>query len=414
MNFGTNNPYFEKKYALRRLRRGPLSPYLDGFAHRLKECGYSPVTGRNYVRCIGHLSLWLEEKGFAVCQLDQCKIDNHLQTVQHQRGVVISSAPHCLFLSYLRELGVVPQPTPKAVSKIDRIVDEYLNHLRKVRGLAESTLIHRRLFTRRFLVERFDGESVRLSRLKAQDVLHHIQRHLNEYGVLYRSGITFVLRDFYRFLHLAGYLRRDVASGITALPHWQPTSQPVHLAPSDMEHLLTLCDRGTPKGMRDYAILVMLIRLGVRAGEIRNLTLGDIDWQSGQIMVRGKGDKCRQLPLLHDVGEAISSYLKEGRPPSSSRHVFLRTRAPIEALACSGGIYKIVKKALQRAGLKPAKWGPHLLRHSFATHLRGQGTSLPDVGRMLGHDAIHSTQVYAHVSPDELKAVVQAWPGGVS
>lgn len=414
MSLGTSNPFFAEPYALKRWKRGPLGPYLDGFAHRLHECGYSPAVGGNYVRCIGHLSHWLAGEGFEARQLDEHKISDHLRTVQHRRGVVVSSAPHRFFLSYLREIGVIPRPGPETTSRIDRVVDEYVDHLRQVRGLAESTLIHRRLFTRRFLAERFGDESVRLSRLSAQDVIRHIQVHMEEYSVLYRSQIVLVLRDFYRFLHLASHVRKDMTSGIPTLPRWKPTPRPEYLDRSEMDRLLAACERMTPQGLRDYAILVLLIHLGVRAGEVRGLTLDDIDWQACRITVFGKGGKRRQLPLLHEVGEALAAYLKNGRPPSPSRNVFLRTRAPWTGLSCSSGIYKIVDRALKRAGLNPSRRGPHLLRHSFATHLRGQGATLPDVGRMLGHDDVHSAQVYAHVAPNELRAIVEPWPGGVS
>ncbi|MGB2823120.1 MAG: site-specific integrase [Phycisphaerae bacterium] len=414
MSVGTSNPFFAEPYALKRWKRGPLGSYLDGFARRLDECGYSPPTGGNYVRCVGHLSLWLAEKGFEAHQLDERKICDHLQALKNRRGVVVSGAPHRLLLSYLREIGVIPRPAPRAASKIDHIVGGYIEHLRHVRGLAESTLVHRRLFARRFLEERFRDEPIRLSRLTAQDVIRHIQGHTGEYGVLYRSGIVMVLRDFYRFLHLAGHVREDIAAGIPMCPHWKAPARPEHLERSELERLLETCVRTTPKDLRDYAILVLLVRLGVRAGEVRNLTLDDIDWEAGRITVCGKGGKCRQLPLLHEVGQALVAYLKEGRPPSRSRHVFIRMRAPLTGLSCTGGIYKIVSRALRRAGLSPSRWGPHLLRHSFATYLRGQGTSLSDVGRMLGHDDVNSALVYAHVAPNELRSVVQPWPGGVS
>jgi site-specific recombinase XerD len=250
--------------------------------------------------------------------------------------------------------------------------------------------------------------------LNAQDVIHHIQRHAGEFGVLYRSQVVCVLREFYSFLHLTGRHRKDMASGIPTPPHWKPTPQPAYLKPVEIDRLLAACEKTTPKGLRDYAIVAMLVRLGVRAGEVRGLTLDDIDWSAGQITVRGKGGKCRQLPLLHEVGEALAAYLKEERPASLSRHVFLRMRAPLKELSCTGGIYKIVEHALKEAGLNPSKRGPHLLRHSFATRLRSQGAVLSDVGRMLGHDHAHSPAIYAHVAPSELKTLVEPWPGGVS
>jgi site-specific recombinase XerD len=414
MSVGTDNPFFAEPYALRRWMSGPLSPYLGGFATRLHEYGYSPGVGQDYVRCVGYLSVWLDHKGLEASQLDEYKIYDYLRTLKSRRHTVISGAPHRLFLSYLREIGIIKRPPPQAASKIDCVVNDYLEYLRQVRGLAESTLPHRRLFSRRFLEERFGNQPVRLSRLKAQDVIQYIQGHAHEYGVLYRATMVLILRDFCRFLQLRGHIRKDVASSIPRVPYWKATRRPDHLTNSDIERLLKNCERKTPKGIRDYAILLFLVRLGMRAGEVRNLALEDIDWETGQITACGKASKRKRLPLPYDVGQALAEYLKHGRPPSSSRCVFLRMRAPYTGMACSGAIYKIVQGALRRAGLNPSRQGPHLLRHSFATHLLRSGASLADVGRMLGHDDVNSTLVYARIDANQLKMVIQPWPGGVS
>ena len=414
MSVGTSNPFFARPAALRQWKAGPLAPYVDGFARRMDECGYSPDTGADYVRCAGHLSRWMTEKGFGARQLDEAKIEDHLQVLKHRRGVVISSAPHRMLLSYLREIGVIPRPSPQTASKVDRVVNSYIEHLRNVRGLAESSLHHPRLFVRRFLTERFGDGPMHLSRLKAQDVLQHVHRHPGEYGSKYCSQIVQSLRNFYRFLHLAGHIGEDAAGGIPVWKHWRTAARPEYLEQSDLERILEACEHTTDKDLRDYAILVLLIRLGVRAVAVRNLTLDDIDWRAGQITVCGKAGKSRQLPLLHDVGQALTAYLKQGRPPCRSRHVFIRMRAPLTKLRDTCAIYKIVSHALKRANLIPPHRGSHLLRHSFATHLRGQGTSLSDIGRMLGHDNVNSALAYAHVAPGELRSVVQPWLGGDS
>jgi site-specific recombinase XerD len=394
--------------------KGPLSPHMNGFAKRLHEYGYSPGVGQDYVRCIGYLSLWLDRKGFEASQLDEYKICDHLRALKHRGNTAVSGAPHRLFLSYLREIDVIKRPPPQVASQIDRIVNDYAEHLRKVRGLAEATLFHRRLFTRRFLEEQYGKRPMRLSHLRAQDVIQYIRNHAHEYGVLYRGAMVQVLRDFCRFLRLHGLVRGDIASSIPRMPYWRPMRQPDHLTDSEIERLLKNHDRTTPKSMRDYAILLLLVRLGLRAGEVRTLTLEDINWQAGEIVVCGKGSKRKRLPLPHEVGQALAEYVQHGRPVSSARRVFIRIRAPHTGMACSGGIYKIVRGALKRAGLSPSRWGPHLLRHTFATHLLRSGVALPDVGRMLGHEDINSTLVYAQLDASELKTVAQPWLGGVS
>jgi len=411
MGVGTNNPFFVEPYALRRWKRGPLGPYVDGFAQRLWECGYSPSTGNAYIRCVGYLSLWMEEQGFAVSVLDEHRVQDHIQGMMHHQGTVVSSAPHLLFLSYLREVGAIRRPPPVVASRIGQIVDDYVDYLQRERGLAKATLAHRRIFPRRFLEERFGDGPVHLSRLTARDLIHYIEGHVHEFGALYRAQMLLILKDFCRFLRLRGHVREDIASGIPRVPYWKPTRLPSYLERSETERLLSACDTATPKGMRDHAILLLLARLGLRAGEVRGLTLDDIDWEGGQITVCGKGNRRNRLPLPQDAGRALVQYLQHARPPCSSRHVFIRMRAPHTGMECSGAIGKIVEKALGRAGLHPTHKGPHLLRHTFATHLVRRGASLAEVGRMLGHENPNSASVYAHIDVAGLQTVVQPWLG---
>jgi site-specific recombinase XerD len=413
MSVGTTNPFYSKPYALARIKQGPLSSYIDGFARRLRECGYSLGIGNDYVRYIGYFSQWMEKHCYKVRQLNEHMIDDYIQQLKHHSNVLASSAPYRLFLSYLREVGIIKRLPPQKLSKIDRVINEYIGHLRQERGLAEQTLPHRRIFVQRFLNDHFsNGASVRLSHLKAQDFIRHIRRFANVYSVMYRGNQVLVLRDFCRFLRQQGYIHEDIASSIPRIPYWKSYELPTPLKPSEVEHLLKNCEHETPKEMRDYAILLLLTRLGLRAGEVRNLTLDDIDWEMGQITVCGKGSKRNCLPLPHEVGKAVVEYLQNGRPPCSSRYVFIRARAPFTKMACSGAIYKVVKRALKQADLHPPHKGPHLLRHTFATNLLHRGAVLSEVSRMLGHEDINSTMVYAQIDQSELKLVTQPWPGG--
>jgi len=414
MAVGTNNPYYNEPYALRKRKKGPLSPYLDSFGWRLYECGYSPGVGQAYIRYVSYLSQWLEQKGFKAPQLDEHKIRDYMEVLKHHKDTVVSSSPYLLFLSYLREKGVIKKSPPPVKNQIDSIVHEYVEYLLNERGLAKSTIPHRRIFSRRFLEERFGKKSVVLSQLKARDFIRYIENHAHEYGALYRGTMVLVLRDFCRFLYLHKYIQEDISVSIPRVPYWKATILPNHLVRSDVERILKTCERNTPKGMRDYAILLLLVRLGLRAGEVRNLTLDDVDWESGEITICGKGSKRNRLPLPQEIGRALVQYLQHGRPPCSSRHLFIRLRAPHTKFQSSSPIGKIVERAIKRAGLNPPHKGSHLLRHTFATSLLRQGASLPEIGRMLGHESISSTQVYAHVDIKNLKKVAQPWPGGKS
>jgi len=334
MAVGTNNPYYNEPYALRKWKKGPLSPYLDGFGWRLYECGYSPGVGQTYIRYVSYLSQWLEQEGFKDHQLDEYKIRVYMEGLKHHKDTVVSSSPYLLFLSYSREKGVIKKSPPPIKSEIDRIVHEYIQYLLKERGLSKSTIPHRRIFPRRFLEKRFGKKPVLLSRLNARDFIQYIEKLSHEYSALYRSSIVLVLRDFCRFLYLHKYIKEDISVSIPRVPHWKATRLPNHLKYSDVESILKTCDRNTPKGMRDYVILLLLIRLGLRAGEVRNLTLDDVDWESGEITICGKGAKRNRLPLPQEIGKALVKYLQHGRPPCSSRHLFIRMRAPHVKLQC--------------------------------------------------------------------------------
>jgi site-specific recombinase XerD len=339
-------------------------------------------------------------------------IDDYIQQLKHHANVLVSSAPHRLLLSYLREINVVEHLQAPKLSKLERVVKGYLEYLRHERGLAEPSLLHRRLFAWRFLEEHFGNKPLKIRDLKAQDFIRHILKHANECSHIYNAKRVLILKDFCRYLRLRGCIREDIASSIPRVPYWKSSKLPICLKPSEVENVLKNCNCKTPKDMRDYAILLLLSRLGLRACEVRNLTLDDIDWETGQIVICGKGSKRNRLPLPKDVGNAMANYLRYGRPSCTSRHVFIRARAPFTKISDSCAIYKVVKKALERADFHPPHKGPHLFRHTFATNLLHKGALLSEVSRMLGHEDINSTMVYAQIDQNELQLVTQPWPGG--
>jgi site-specific recombinase XerD len=413
MSLGATNPFYVEPRALMQWKQGPLSPYVDGFARRLWQRGYSPDVGQSYVRSIGYFSIWLKDHDIKVKDVDSYKISDYIRNLKHHTDTVVSGAPHRLFLSYLLEIGVITKPSVKTKSKLQRIIDEYIEYLREERGLAKQTLAHRRIFTRRFLEERFSDGLANLTHLKAKDFIDYIWKHAREYSTIYQNNRTLVLKDFCKFLYLRNYISKDIASCFPKMPYWKISRIPYYIEESDVNRLLNCCERETPKGIRDYAILMLLARLGLRAGEVRNLTLDDIDWETGQFAICGKGSKRNRLPMPQDVGKAIVQYLKHGRPSCRSRHLFIRMHAPHTGFECSGAIGKIVEKGLKRANLNPLHKGPHLLRHSFATNSLRKGASLPEISELLGHECPSSTLVYAQLDLNEIKMVAQPWPGGV-
>jgi site-specific recombinase XerD len=222
------------------------------------------------------------------------------------------------------------------------------------------------------------------------------------------------LRAFLRYLHHCGLQPAGLAAGVPSIRRWRLSNLPTYLSAAQVQKVLDGCDRTSALGRRDYAILMMLARLGLRAGEVATLTLDDIDWQSGEILIHAKGRQRARMPLPQDVGTAIVAYLKDGRPTSPCRHLFVRTLAPHVGFASGCAITMIAKAALKRAGIDGyAHHGAHLFRHSLATELLRSGASLSEIGQLLRHESHDTTRIYAKVDIESLRTLSLPWPGGV-
>lgn len=219
------------------------------------------------------------------------------------------------------------------------------------------------------------------------------------------------LRSFLRYLFLRELIGVDLSHQLPKVASWPQAQPPKWLPAEDIQRVLNCCSRHTPAGQRDYAILLLLARLGLRAGEILSLELEDIRWEAAEIDVRGKGSERKRFPLPEDVGQAIVAYLKEARPRCSSRRVFLRAKAPYRGLGHASTVDTIVSRALNRAGLDPPLKGAHLFRHSLATHMLRNGATLTEIGQILHHANPDTTSIYAKVDIAGLRALAMPWPG---
>jgi site-specific recombinase XerD len=267
-------------------------------------------------------------------------------------------------------------------------------------------------FIDQFLRERFQNKSPGLASLRAPDVTGFVMRHAHQLSPVRAGIMVTALRSFFRYLLRRGAIATDLAACVPAVPQWSLSTLPRFLPTGEVERLLKRCDRKTAVGRRNHAILLLLARLGVRAGEVIKLSLDDIDWASGQITIHGKGRRSAQLPLPADVGTAVAAYLRRDRPPSASRRVFLRHRAPITGFANPSTLSSIVRRALKHAGIESAHTGAHVLRHSLATSMLRQGGSLDEIGELLRHQSPNTTAIYAKVDVAALHTLALPWPGG--
>lgn len=406
--------YFPDSTVRRRLLVGPLAGEIDGFAAWLLTKGFAHATGKEKLRFIRDVSCWLQDHKVGFEVLDEQWAEAFLR---HRDRVRRGDAATCReLLDYLRERSRIPPVSSdrRIAGPLERIEQAYERFLVSERGLTSATVDNYLPTVRAFLLERFADEEVQLGVLVPQDanrfILHHAQRLSQSRAKL----MVTALRSFLRFMHQRGDIAVDLAGAVLPVMHWRLTALPKSLAPEQVESLLASCERTTIAGRRDYAILVLMARLGLRAGEVVAMVLEDLDWEAGVVTVRGKGQRQEALPLPHEVGQALASYLREGRPTCTTRRVFVRLKAPHCGFTTSTAICDVVRRALTRAGIDPPFKGSHMLRHSLATEMLRRGASLEDIGQILRHRHPETTQIYAKVDLKALRALAQPWPGGVA
>jgi site-specific recombinase XerD len=308
---------------------------------------------------------------------------------------------------------VIPVVPVALCGSIDFIQRDYGNFLLQQRGLVQASVTQYLRIVRCFLSNRFAEAETRLNKLCARDVSEFVLHHTSTRGRRAAQLMTTVLRSFLSFLFQEGRTPTNLAMAVPTVAGWRQSELPHYLEAPQVEKLLRFCDRQRAGGKRDYAILLLLARLGLRAGEVACLSLDDIDWSTAELRIRGKGGRVDRMPLLQDVGQAIVDYVQNERPTCLCRRVFIRCRAPYVGFATQTVVSRVVSKALVRSGIHSAHRGAHLLRHSLATRMLRNGASLAQIGRVLRHQQIGTTEVYAKVDLNALRALGQPWPGGV-
>jgi site-specific recombinase XerD len=408
--------YFRYDAIRRRLHVGPLSGYLDAFARQLSEYGYAIDTGQRQLRVVSQLSQWMGRRDLQAHDLSE-PVLKHFLADRRRQGRLRNTDPRALgrFLEHLRRTGVVePTPSLPADGMREALERDFERYLLQERGLAAATIVNYLRISRTFLTAHPNKEPVDPQQLLPADVIRFVHRIAQSQPPRSAKLAVTGLRAFLRFLFVQGRTATDLTPSVPTVPHWKLTAIPKSLKGHEVETLLRSCDRTTAVGKRDYAVLCLLARLGLRAGEVAAMTLDDVDWRAGELTVRGKGGTRERLPLLAEVGQALAIYLREARPSCASRHLFVTARAPFRELGGPTTVCRVVEQALKRAGLNPPLRGAHLLRHSLATTLLQRGASLREIGDVLRHRHPATTQIYAKVDTTALQTLAQPWPEGVS
>ena len=394
---------------------GPLAPYAAGFVVELVGRGYRPRSVSGQLELMAHLSRWLAERGVEPGGLTPVMADRFLEI--RRAGDVSLCSWRALgpLVGYLRGLGVIPKLAASADSPVDRLLVEYRDYLLRERGLTAGSVAHLERVARLFLAERTEPLEGALGGLSASEVTGFVVAQCGPGG---RSGasakiLTSGLRSLLRYLHLVGFIERPLAQAVPRAAGWRLSSLPRPLETEHVARLLLSCDQGTVVGRRDLAILLLLARLGLRAGEIGRLSLDDIDWRAGEVTIHGKGSTSERLPLPHEVGEQLVSYLRQGRPRVDFREVFVSMHAPLRSLSPIA-VTQVVATACKRAGIEPVR--AHRLRHTLASELLRAGTPLAQIAPVLRHASVATTAIYAKIDREALRALARPWPlaGGTS
>jgi len=393
-----------------RLQQGPLGTYMDRFADRYIEQGY----GREYsvasLKAVDQFGRRLKGNDLMPCDIDEQRIERYLRNQSVPLHPCSRVALH-KFLGLLREIGVCPPAAAVAKGAIQILEDEFTQYLAKDRGLAARTIEHYGEAAHAFLMALPDAER-RLGTLTAADVLGFIQRRAETRKPVHMQQLCTGLRAFLRYLQFRGKTRTDLARSVPRIARWRLATLPKFLSRAQVRQVLAHCDRSTAIGRRDHAVLMLLARLGLRAEEVRLLTLDDIDWRGGQLTIRGKARPPEPMPLPQGVGKALAAYLTDGRPASSSRTVFVRMMPPHIPLAGSTSVTSLVERAMDAAHVTVPSKGAHIFRYTLATQMLRDGASLREIGQVLRHRHEDTTRIYAKVDLVRLRTLAMPWPGG--
>ena len=382
---------------------GPLVPYADGFVADLELQGYRRYPVCDQLRLLAYVSRWLQGRSLAPSELTDERV-GELLALRRATGYVQWNSLKGVtpLLEYLRRLEVVPRRTVNPLTPLEESVSDFRCYLVQERGLCSGTATSYVAIARLFLEEHLDLLEGRLGELTTRDVLMFVSEQCASRNPAY---VVCGLRSFLRYAHLRG-LMGPLHSAIPSVASRRLASLPAVLGAQEIRALLTSCDCTSVLGARDFAVLTLLTRLGLRAGEVAALELSDVDWRRGELRIRGKGSRIDVLPLPVDVGEALANWVRV-RERCAVTNVFTRWRAPRLALS-SSGVSCVVAAACRRAGLNPVF--AHRLRHAAATELLRAGSSLPEIAQVLRHHNLLTTAIYAKVDLATLSSVAQPWP----
>ena len=407
--------YFSAPKTLARLRTGLSGPYIDGFAEALEREGYSHGAALRYLRAAAHLGQFQRRRNAALADIDARALDDFRRHHRHCRCPLSNGGRvnHHVFFGakrfqdYLFRIGVSKHDLTMTVPRTEpALVASFREWFRKHRGATEPTLRH----YCRDATEILHALGEDFGEWNARRIRKFLLDRCNQCGNATAEHLITAMRAILRYLNFRGLCRWDLEQAIPSLAHWRLATLPASLTAKEVDQLVATCDGSSTRSLRDRAIILLLVRLGLRAGDVVRLRLADIEWASGTLRVLGKSRYEVRLPLPQDVGDAVLGYLERRTKADATDRVFVRNIAPFRPFVSNHCVSGVVKRALRRAGIVAPIKGAHLLRHTAATQMLRQGVPLDQIGLVLRHRGIDTTARYAKVDVGLLQQVAQPWP----
>jgi len=406
---------FKQVSTLARLQSGPLAHELPVLAGALHNEQYPPETIRRYVRVAEKLGRWLCKHRLSVADADGATLARYRDSIKRRKNGSLRAAARGLakVLGLLRRQGAGDEPLPAAPTECEELVRSFDSHLQNVAGLMAGTraqyLRHARLFVKTV----FSAAASDITKVTPQAITDFVRSQAAKLKPSFCAAPATAMRVFLRFLVAYHGLPAGVIGAVPTIRQWKLASLPKHLTAEEVDRTLATCDKQSPVGKRDRAILLLLTRLALRAGEVARLRLPDVDWREGEVRIHPpKSARERKLPLPTDVGQALADYLQNGRPKSNQPFLFLRTRAPFSPITGCSTVSGIAKRHLKLAGISTRGLSAHAFRHTAATQMVRRGVAFKQVADVLGHRLLETTNIYAKLDEDTLHRVALPWPGG--
>lgn len=408
--------FFLRDHARCRIRANSIGGEIEQLLQYLVERGHSRQTIHLYVQAAEHFGTWLASLSKREQRVDLVRVAKFLNS----HLPVCCCPPPCpthissvraALRHLLRAIGAFSGDTSRCHTAVDQLLSDYATHLEANCGLAVTFRHSRMRYAREFLESHSSGGNLKLEDLTPDDAIQFV----SDYAVRCKRTTAKVaataLRGLLRFLHFRGLCEARLVQAVPSIQTWKLSTLPRTLNEEQLQRFLDSFNRSTPTGRRDYAIAVSMVYLGLRVGEVCDLTLHSVDWRNGVLrLAAAKGRRTRELPLTRAVGSALAAYVKDGRPLSACNGLFLRHSVPKGTCVSRQLVRGAIRRAYQRAGF-PSNWtGTHLLRHTAATSLFVRGAPLKEIADLLGHRSIDTSMIYTKVNLPALRSVALPWP----